>query len=225
MVHDSNVDSFWPTSSSCWTNRITAACDPPPVGVGDQHDGTQDWPGRVVPSGRQVPSAPHDCHDVDATGLNSASGLYWKWISLQKRGPRDGYSRPSLTRHQTTSLSTTSFRVVMSRTTRMTCSGYISSAPPGGCSCMYRLGTLLILLLHRARFPSLSAVSFDEQTAHLHVLAQAGRWKDSSSVGPNSRDVFTWSIDGGRSPPLVLRAARVFVALRNDLARIDVPVC
>ncbi|KAK1531182.1 hypothetical protein CPAR01_10831 [Colletotrichum paranaense] len=89
---------------------------------------------------------------IDATGLNSGSELYWKRFSLHGAGPAEGQPSTTLpTRETRQRTQTAQLCVVTSRTTRMTCSGYISSTL--SCACIDQEDFSIIL--QSGRFPSL----------------------------------------------------------------------
>ncbi|KAK2754147.1 hypothetical protein CKAH01_06085 [Colletotrichum kahawae] len=249
MVRDSNVESFRPTSTNCWTNRITAAYDPPPVGVGDQHDETPKW---------QLASR------VDRFFSNPVDAF----LSGRRTGPAvssqavDRFHQPRTTATMSMRLASIPLRPLleMDLSAEAGPAGWLLAAvscqtpdnqtlnnlipcrhvthnsndlqrlhlvrPSGRVLVYVSTGNIPNIALHRARFPSLHRPSrlMSRQPISLCLPKRVGG-RTAPPVGPNSRDAFTCAIDGGRSPPLVLRVARVFVALRNDLARIDVPVC
>ncbi|OHE95233.1 hypothetical protein CORC01_09494 [Colletotrichum orchidophilum] len=62
----------------------------------------------AVPSTQEVPLAPLECHNIDATGLNFGSELYWKWFSLHGAGPAEGQPWTNLTDSDTQQLNSVS---------------------------------------------------------------------------------------------------------------------
>ncbi|EXF85645.1 hypothetical protein CFIO01_11250 [Colletotrichum fioriniae PJ7] len=120
---------IWPVGSMKSSAMLSKFCQPrdDPLRVsGPKLSRSSLSPARIPP-----------VDSIDATGLNSGSELYWKRFSLHGAGPAEGQPSTALPEEPDRGLKQLDSGVVMSRTTRMTCSGYVSSTLSCACSLMY----------------------------------------------------------------------------------------